>query len=33
LASTIIISGVLTFFMGLLCDQITELRKERFEVS
>jgi glycosyltransferase involved in cell wall biosynthesis len=31
LASTVIISGVLTFFMGLICDQITELRKERFE--
>lgn len=31
LASTVIISGVLTFFMGILCDQITELRKEKFE--
>jgi glycosyltransferase involved in cell wall biosynthesis len=31
LASTVIISGILTFFMGLICDQITELRKERFE--
>ena len=31
LAATVIISGVLTFFMGLICDQITELRKERFE--
>ena len=31
LASTLIISGTLTFFMGLLCDQITELRKERLE--
>ena len=30
-ASTLIISGILTFFMGLICDQITELRKERFE--
>jgi len=30
-ASTLIISGVLTFFMGLICDQITELRKERLE--
>lgn len=30
-ASTIIISGVLTFFMGIICDQITELRKEKFE--
>lgn len=31
LASTMIISGALTFFMGLLCDQITALRKERLE--
>ncbi len=31
LASTVIISGLLTFFMGLLGDQISELRKERFE--
>jgi glycosyltransferase involved in cell wall biosynthesis len=31
LASTVIISGVFTFFMGILCDQITELRKEKFE--
>jgi len=31
LASTVVISGALTFFMGLICDQITELRKERFE--
>lgn len=30
-ASTLIISGTLTFFMGLICDQITELRKERLE--
>ena len=30
-ASTLIISGLLTLFMGLICDQITELRKERFE--
>lgn len=30
-ASTLIISGMLTFFMGLICDQITELRKERLE--
>jgi glycosyltransferase involved in cell wall biosynthesis len=30
-ASTLIISGALTLFMGLLCDQITELRKERLE--
>ena len=31
LASTVLVSGVLTFFMGMICDQITELRKERFE--
>ena len=31
LAATVIISGLLTFFMGLLGDQITELRKEKFE--
>ena len=31
LAATVIISGVLTFFMGLLCDQVVALRKERFE--
>lgn len=31
LASTIIISGTLTFFMGIVCDQITALRKEKFE--
>ncbi len=31
LGATITISGVLTFFMGLVCDQITALRKERFE--
>ncbi len=30
-ASTLIISGALTIFMGLICDQITELRKERLE--
>ena len=30
-ASTLIISGALTFFMGLICDQITVLRKERLE--
>ena len=30
-ASTLIISGMLTLFMGLVCDQITELRKERLE--
>jgi glycosyltransferase involved in cell wall biosynthesis len=31
LASVIVISGVLTFFMGLLCDQIVALRLERLE--
>jgi hypothetical protein len=31
LAATIFISGILTFFMGLICDQIVSLRKERFE--
>lgn len=31
LAATIIISGLLTFFIGLLCDQIVALRLERFE--
>lgn len=31
LAATVIVSGVLTFFMGLLCDQIVALRKERIE--
>ncbi len=31
LAAILIISGVLTFFMGLIADQIAELRKERFE--
>ncbi|MDD5773382.1 MAG: glycosyltransferase family 2 protein [bacterium] len=30
-ASTIIVSGIFTFFMGIICDQITELRKEKFE--
>ena len=30
-ASTLIISGTLTVFLGLICDQITELRKERLE--
>ena len=30
-ASMVIISGIFTFFMGILCDQITELRKEKFE--
>ena len=31
LAGTIVVSGLLTFFMGIIADQITELRKERFE--
>jgi hypothetical protein len=33
LAGTLIISGVLTFFMGIVADQVVELRKERFEDS
>ena len=31
LAGTAVISGVLTFFMGIIADQVVELRKERFE--
>jgi len=31
LAAVVAISGLLTFFMGLICDQIVALRKERFE--
>jgi len=31
LAGTAVLSGVLTFFMGIVADQVTELRKERFE--
>jgi len=31
LAGTLVISGVLTFFMGIVADQVVELRKERFE--
>lgn len=31
LASTVILSGLLTFFMGLLCDQITAMRLESLE--
>ena len=31
LAATVVLSGILTFFMGLICDQIVALRKERFE--
>jgi hypothetical protein len=30
-ASMIFISGVLTFFMGLICDQIVAMRKEKLE--
>jgi len=30
-AVIIVISGILTFFMGIISDQISELRKERFE--
>lgn len=33
LASTIMISGVFTFFMGIICDQIVALRQEKFEES
>ncbi|MGE0480113.1 MAG: glycosyltransferase family 2 protein [Phycisphaerae bacterium] len=31
LAGTAVISGVLTFFIGIVADQVVELRKERFE--
>ena len=31
LAATLVLSGLLTFFMGLVCDQIVSLRKERLE--
>lgn len=31
MASTVLISGILTFFMGIICDQIVAIRKERFE--
>ena len=31
LAGTAVISGMLTFFMGIIADQVVELRKERFE--
>ena len=31
LAATVVLSGLMTFFMGLLCDQVTALRKEKFE--
>jgi glycosyltransferase involved in cell wall biosynthesis len=30
-ASVVVISGILTFFMGLICDQIVAMRIERFE--
>jgi len=30
-ASMIFISGILTFFMGIICDQIVSMRKEKFE--
>ena len=33
LAGTAVISGLLTFFIGILADQVVELRKERFEDS
>jgi glycosyltransferase involved in cell wall biosynthesis len=31
LAGTVVVSGLLTFFMGIVADQVVELRKERFE--
>ncbi len=31
LAGTTVVSGLLTFFMGIVADQVVELRKERFE--
>lgn len=31
LAGTMIVAGLLTFFMGIIADQVVELRKERFE--
>jgi hypothetical protein len=33
LAGTAIIAGLLTIFIGVVADQVTELRKERFEDS
>lgn len=33
LAGTAVVAGMLTFFMGILADQVVELRKERFEDS
>ncbi len=31
LAGTVVVSGLLTFFIGIVADQVVELRKERFE--
>jgi glycosyltransferase involved in cell wall biosynthesis len=31
LAGTLVIAGLLTFFLGIIADQVAELRKERFE--
>jgi len=31
LAGTAVIAGLLTIFIGIVADQVTELRKERFE--
>jgi len=31
LAGTVVVSGLLTFFMGIVADQVVELRKKRFE--
>lgn len=31
LAGVVVIAGLLTFFMGIIADQVAELRKERFE--
>jgi glycosyltransferase involved in cell wall biosynthesis len=33
LAGTAVIAGLLTFYLGILADQVVELRKERFEQS
>ena len=33
LAATGLISGVMTFFMGLICDQIVAMRIERLEYT
>lgn len=32
LAGTAVLSGLLTFFMGIIADQVVEMRKERFDV-